>query len=87
MQAVWFSSMAYLIHVKSRICFIRKIDAGCLVFFHGIPYSCEIKNMLKCFAESGPLSTISKKCVHLVVKLFHFNYYYKVTTVNTLHRQ
>lgn len=54
--------------------------------FHGIPYLCEIKNMLKCFAESGPLSIISKKCVDLV-QLFSFSYYYKVTIVNTLHRQ
>lgn len=41
-------------HNSTKFTLIRIIDAGSLFDFHGIPYLCEIKNVLKCLAESRP---------------------------------
>lgn len=41
-------------HNSTKFTLIRITDAGSLFDFHGIPCLYEIKNVLKCFAESGP---------------------------------
>lgn len=73
-------------HNSTKFTLIRIIGAGSLFDFHGIPYLCEVKNVLSALLNQGHNQQSAKNMFTL------YNYLVstitmKLTTVNTLHRQ